>query len=152
MGYAKLILQMAWLYAQIVFVYFTLIHFLKFPFRRRKHGEAVFLRYYRPDRLLPLSRVDKDWILKFSRCLNCGYCDTACPALMEVPREKFPGPSYLATTLSRSSPDFWAVDLDFSLCEKCHQCEKACPNGVPVKEALEFIEAKTSLPMNEGGI
>jgi heterodisulfide reductase subunit C len=91
---------------------------------------------------LPLSSADKDQMESFSRCFNCGFCDTVCPALLEQPREKFPGPSYLVTTLARSLPDFWAVRLDLSLCDGCKLCQKACPNQVPIKQALEFIHAK----------
>lgn len=137
---------MAWFQAQLVFFYFTLLHFLKRPFRRIRGGDKEFLSYYGPEALWPLSSADKDWMRRFSLCLNCSYCDSACPALRTHSREQFPGPSYLVTTLSRSPPEFWAVKLDFSLCEACSQCEKACPNRVPVREALEFIEAKVTSP------
>lgn len=116
-------------------------HLIRKPFQRP--GYAAFMENYRADRLMPLSSVDKDWLLRFSRCFNCGLCDSACPALEGGPHPRFPGPSYLVTTLSRATPDFWAADLDFSLCESCRRCEEVCPNQVPVKEALEFIEAKT---------
>jgi succinate dehydrogenase/fumarate reductase-like Fe-S protein len=128
------------IWAKINLAFTFLKHLIRRPFH--KTGYRQFMENYRADRLLPLSTVDKDWLLRFSRCFNCGLCDSACPALLTVPREEFPGPSYLVTTLARSTPDFWAARLDFSLCEGCRRCEEICPNQVPVKEALEFIEAK----------
>lgn len=136
---------MAWLYAQWVFFLHLILHFLKKPFQREHRGADAFLRRYRSEGLIPLSTVDKNWLNRFSQCFNCGYCDSACPPLYQWPREVFPGPSFLVTTYARATPDFSWVNLDFSFCEGCRHCEAACPNGVPVKEALEFIEAKSAL-------
>lgn len=111
-----------------------------------------FLENYRGDRLFPLTSSDKDWLLEFSKCFNCGLCDAACPALEQYPREKFPGPSYLVTTFTRTATDFWAVDLDFSMCQACSRCQQVCPNQVPVKEALEFIEAKAREFVTQNGV
>lgn len=140
---------MAWIYAQLVFFGYVFLHFVRRPFRRIKGGETSFLVQWEPEGLGPLSSADKDWLGRFSQCIHCGFCDSACPGLANFSRAEFPGPSYLVTTLSRSVPDFWAAGVSFSLCAQCDRCEKACPNGVPVKEALEFIEVKT--PRMPGG-
>ncbi|HCU25020.1 MAG TPA: hypothetical protein DF383_08385 [Deltaproteobacteria bacterium] len=129
------------LFAKLNLAWALFLHFLRKLWRRRA-GYRAFLENYREDRLVPLSRTDKDWLLRFSRCFNCGICDTVCPALEQLPQSLFPGPSYLVTTLTRATPDFWAAGIDFSLCEDCRLCEKVCPNQVPVKEALDFIQAK----------
>ncbi len=121
-----------------------IVHLIKKPFLRRRSGYRQFLENYRSDRLIPLTSTDRDWILKFSRCLNCGLCDAVCPALLTLPREKFPGPSYIVTPLARATPDFWAVDIELAMCQGCELCQQVCPNQVPVKEALEFIEVKTA--------
>ncbi len=141
---------MASLYAKFVIALYTLLHFIKRPFRWRYSGRERFLKNYRTEGLIPLSVLDRDWLDSFSQCLNCGLCDLVCPALRTVERRKFPGPSYLATTLTRSTPDFPFVDLNFSLCQDCEQCQSVCPNRVPIKEALEFIEAK--LQEGAGGV
>jgi len=133
---------MASLYAKLMILVFTIVHFIKRPFRKKRDGAEEFLEKYREDRLGPLSSVDKDGLFRFSQCLNCGLCDAVCPALTQFTRDQFPGPSYLVTTLTRATPDFWTVDLDFSLCQSCDKCMSVCPNQVPVKEALEFIETK----------
>src|SRR5436190_6849386 len=107
------------LVAKLNLAWNLLLYLLKRPFIWKRRGYPQFVKNYRPDRLIPLSQTDKDWMLRFSQCFNCGLCDTVCPALWKLPREKFPGPSLIVTTLARSTPDFWAVDLDFSLCEGC---------------------------------
>ncbi len=129
------------LLAKLNLAWNLVIYLLKWPFKRGG-GYRQFLEQYLPDRLLPLSSSDKTWLIRFSQCLNCGLCDAACPALRTSAREVFPGPSYLLTTFSRSIPDFPAVRLDSHICEGCDACQRICPNHVPVKEALEFIEAK----------
>jgi succinate dehydrogenase/fumarate reductase-like Fe-S protein len=134
---------MAWIYAQFVFFFYVLLHFIQRPFRRLAQGHLQFLLQYGAEGLESLSRPDKDLLARFSQCINCGFCDSACPGLGALPRSQFPGPSYLVTTLTRATPEFWAAGVDFSLCSQCDRCERACPNRVPVKQALEFIEVKT---------
>lgn len=134
---------MAFFAAKLNLAWNLLLYFLKWPFVRGRGGYRQFLANYAGENLLPMSTADKTWLLRFSGCFNCGYCDTACTALQKFPREVFPGPSALLTTFSRSMPDFSFVGLDFSICEGCIECQRVCPNQVPVKEALEFIEAYT---------
>jgi succinate dehydrogenase/fumarate reductase-like Fe-S protein len=134
---------MSWIYAQLVFFCYVLLHFVKRPFRRLAKGHLQFLQQYGAEGLEPLTSSDKKLLGRLSQCIHCGYCDSACPNLGSYPRSQFPGPSYLVTTLARATPDFWAAGVDFSLCAECDRCERACPNRVPVKEALEFIEVKT---------
>ncbi len=122
------------------------LHCLKWPLLQGKDGYQQFLDNYATEGLIALSRSDKDWLLKFSGCFNCGICDSVCTALLEKPREVFPGPSYLATTLTRSTTQFWAAGLDFSHCEGCELCQKVCPNHVPIQEAFRFIREKTLAP------
>lgn len=119
------------------------IHLIKWPFTPSGQGYRQFMQNYSPEGLLPLTREDKDRLASYSRCFNCGLCDAKCPALLRVPREKFPGPAYLVTTLTRTFPNFDASDLDFSLCESCSECERVCPNQVPIKDAFDFLKTKS---------
>jgi succinate dehydrogenase/fumarate reductase-like Fe-S protein len=135
-------LNTASIIAKLNLAWALVLHLLKKILFWRKGGYPQFIENYREDRLSPLSIEDKDWMQRFSRCFNCGLCDTVCPALEKLPRERFPGPSYIVTTLARATPDFWAADLDLSLCAGCELCEQVCPNQVPIKKAIEFIVAK----------
>ena len=70
--------------AKLILAFWTLVHFIKLPFRRKQHGVQGFLQYYGTEGLLPLTTEDKDLLLKFSGCIHCGYCDTACPELWQL--------------------------------------------------------------------
>jgi len=118
------------------------LHILQKPFTRHRRGLKPFLDHYQKDGILPLTLSDKHLLLRLSNCINCGYCDTACPALLKIPREKFPGPRFVASTFSRSFHDLPFSDLDLSLCAECSECEKVCPTSVPIKEGIEFIQQK----------
>lgn len=128
------------LIAKLNLAWNLVLHLCKRPFQSRGEGYRLFLENYAEEGLLPLSREDKDRLASYSRCVNCGLCDAVCPALIELPREKFPGPSYLVTTLTRSLPEMRVADLDFSRCESCRECERACPTRVPLQDAFQFIK------------
>ncbi len=132
------------IYATLLLTLNLIWLFLKKVVFWRRRGLSQFVNNYQQDRLIPMQSGDRDGLFRFAQCINCGICDTACPDLGKIPREKFPGPSFLVTTLTRATPDFWAIDLDLSACGGCDLCEKVCPNQVPVKAAVKFIEAKRS--------
>ncbi len=108
----------------------------------RKKGIEQFRNNYRLDSFLPLTLAETQNLFSFSACLNCRLCDSACPALFKISRDRFPGPSFLLTTSSRSFRDLWASSLDLSLCSDCEECVKVCPNKIDVKEAVRFIHKK----------
>jgi succinate dehydrogenase/fumarate reductase-like Fe-S protein len=123
------------------------LHLLQQPFTRHTRGLKPFLDHYKADGILPLTIADKNLLVRLSHCIHCGYCDTACPALLKTSREKFPGPSFVAHTFSRSFHDLWASDLDLSICAECSECEKVCPTSVPIKEGIEWIQQKIAEQM-----
>lgn len=121
-----------------------LLHLLgKFCFWK-KTGLAQFEKNYRADSLLPLSLQDQKTFFSFSACINCRLCDTVCPALFKLARERFPGPSFVLTTYSRSFRDLWATSLDLSLCQDCEECIQVCPNQIDVKGAIGFVQKKVA--------
>jgi len=118
-----------------------LIYLVKRPFRGHQEYRK-FVTQYAPDRLLPLTSSDKNWLGRFSECINCGLCDAACKHFGPASRDRIPGPSYWVTSFARALPDFPAIPIDDEFCESCGDCERICPNHVPIREAIEFIEAK----------
>lgn len=122
--------------------YHFLLHFLKKPFVYHRSGLKLFMENYKGDGLVPLEKSDEAAIRRHSQCIDCGLCSMVCPALLHLPREKFPGPHFVVTTYSRSFSDLKAAHLDLSLCASCAECEKICPNAVPIKEAILFIQTK----------
>lgn len=119
-----------------------IVHCLKKIFIWKRSGLKDFENNYRADGLLPLQLKDQEKLFSFSACLNCRLCDATCPALFKMSRERFPGPSYLLTTYSRSFSDLWATRLDLTLCQDCNECVKMCPNQIDVKGAVKFIQTK----------
>ena len=122
-------------------VYFIL-HLLKMPFAKKQGGMKDFLSHYKKDGIVPLTTPDKKLLHRLSGCINCGFCDMVCPALLRLPRERFPGPSFVATTFSRSFSHLKFAQLDLTICSECGECERACPNAVPIKEGVLFIKEK----------
>lgn len=120
------------------------LHFIRKLKFWGKPGLDQFNDNYRQDGLLPLSAQDQKTLFSFSACINCHLCDSACPALFKMPRERFPGPSYVLTTYSRSFRDIWASSLDLSLCQDCSACVQVCPNDIDVKGAIGFIQRKVA--------
>lgn len=120
------------------------LHFFQKLFFWRKSGLEQFKENYRSDSLLPITLGDQKTFFSFSACLNCRLCDSVCPALFKLPRERFLGPSFVLTTYSRSFHDLWASSLDLSLCQDCEACVSQCPNGIDVKHAISFIQRKVA--------
>lgn len=129
--------------AKLILGFWTVVHFIKLPFRRKRHGIREFLQYYGTEGLQPLSSLDKDLLLQFSECIQCGYCDTACPELWQsadlVARARFPGPSRVLISWSRLPAEVLHLDWDFAFCTSCAKCAQACPNHVPVQRAWQWL-------------
>jgi succinate dehydrogenase/fumarate reductase-like Fe-S protein len=135
------------IFALLNLAFYFILHFLKKPFVWGRRGLPAFLENYKKDGIVPLTLEDKQLLRRFSECINCGFCDTACPALQKLPRERFLGPSFIATTFTRSFPDFHATGLDLTLCAECNECEKVCPNAVPIKDGIVFVQEKIAEQM-----
>ncbi len=144
------------IFAILNLAYHFILHFLKKPFLFRHEGLKTFFNHYQKDGgMLPLTSQNTQLLRRLSACIGCGFCDTACPALLKTPREKFPGPSFIANSYTRSFNDLWAAKLDtstslstsFSICSECGECEKVCPNGVPIQEGILFIQEKLNFPL-----
>lgn len=118
------------------------------PLRRLRNigrsGQSRFLAAYTPDRLLPLSREERESRDRFGACIHCGLCDTACDVLRRAKRSRVPSLSAVAVGYSRSMPEypFALVSIEeLSGCEDCDECEAACPMGVPLKEIIDDVRA-----------
>ena len=116
------------------------VHLVKKPFAADK-GMNRFLDQYGPEHLLPLSAEARRLLPGLESCINCGMCDTVCARFDAATRHLFNGPSELATSLTRSLPDYDAIGghLDaWEGCGTCRECEAICPMGVPLRELLGF--------------
>ncbi len=136
------------IFAWLNLAFYFVLHLLRKLCFWEKTGLTQFENNYRADLLLPLNAQDQSTYFSFSACLNCRLCDSVCPALFKLPRERFPGPSIVLTTYSRSFRDLWATSLDLTLCQDCEECIRACPNEIDVKGAIGFIQRKVAEQIN----
>jgi len=116
------------------------IHLVKKPFSE-DGGQTRFLAQYGPERLVPLSAAARRLLPGLEGCVNCGLCDTACGKLDAATRHLFNGPSELAASLTRSLPDYDAIEghlQAWETCGTCRDCEGICPMEVPLRELLGF--------------
>ena len=121
-------------------------HFWAHLFRRligkKSPGLKEFLSFYADDHIVALTCEDKAELYAFSRCLQCGLCDSVCFGGSTARRRTVLDPSFLAGTLTRSMVDFGAIDTDYAFCEGCRGCESICPTAVPIRKAIGFIARK----------
>ena len=105
----------------------------------KRRGLREFEAAYCADRILRYTPEEKRLLPAFSRCIQCGMCDSLCPA-GNAPFSSL-GPSSLPF-LSRSIPNFAGLKLNLERCGTCRQCESICPTQVPLTQLLEFIRTK----------
>jgi len=108
----------------------------------RSPGLTRFLDIYRDARLLPFAPADSELVSSLEACLGCGNCLPACPVVAALADHSYPGPRSVATSLSRSLPEFWASADIAGLCTTCMACEEVCPGDVPVYRAILMMRAK----------
>ncbi len=108
----------------------------------RPDGVRRFLEVYRDERLQPYSPADSAVMAALERCLGCGNCLAVCPVVGALAAHDYPGPRTVATSLSRSLPEFWASADVAGLCTTCLACEEACPGDVPVWRAVLTMRVK----------
>jgi succinate dehydrogenase/fumarate reductase-like Fe-S protein len=105
-------------------------------------GLKEFLSFYQGDRIVGFSKEEKKLLIDFSQCVNCSLCDASCPAMLELPRHQFPGPSMLVKSYSRSAIDYPYVPLIQDYCGSCQSCESVCPERIPIKQVFHLIKKK----------
>jgi len=82
-----------------------------------------------------------------NRCVKCGACLDACPALREAGPLSFPGPRRLAIEAPRQCAPVAREELD--MCTSCSACSAACPARMELTEAV--LRARRSVPsVSEG--
>lgn len=104
------------------------LRLLKRLFLIRSPGLEGFIEFYRPDRIAPLTTVEKQLLTEAGWCVSCGLCDSHCPGTSLLPH------------FSRSIPDFAGVALPAA--RACAGCEAICPEGVPLTRIGQFMKNK----------
>jgi Fe-S oxidoreductase len=107
-------------------------------------GLAGFRQRYGPDHIVEYSPQESQLLHKFEDCINCGLCLAECVVLRNLITDlmQYAGPRSIGTSLSRSTPEFWAASDAIYLCTMCGACEAVCPAQVPIPEIVAMIRAK----------
>ncbi len=116
-------------------------HFLRHVLRKvtltyDRGGSTRFLENYRDDGLAPVRREDRQAVARWQSCIGCGLCDAVCH-----PEQ----PASLVVLLAAGARDLSTLDasaLDASrwACGSCDGCSSICPVGVPIAEAVSFLQ------------
>jgi len=111
---------------------------------RESPGLAGFRERYGPDNIVAFTPEESRLFHQFEGCLNCGLCLAECVVLRNLVSElmQYAGPCSIGTSLSRSTPDFWAASDTIYLCTMCGACEAVCPAQVPIPEIVAMIRGK----------
>jgi succinate dehydrogenase/fumarate reductase-like Fe-S protein len=137
-------------YAYLLLALQAVVHYLRLLVRAvlrggLPRGIALYNRNYLPDGLVPLAAGEVERLPAYERCAVCGLCDAACPLVPDAAAQVFPGPSFLASCLSRSLPQFHAAAdylAYFDRCGECRACEEVCPEDLPLREIAAFVRRK----------
>ena len=107
-------------------------------------GLADFRRRYGPDHIVEYTPQESQLLHKFEDCINCGLCLAECVVLRNLITDlmQYAGPRSIGTSLSRSTPEFWAASDAIYLCTMCGACEAVCPAQVPIPDIVAMIRAK----------
>ena len=129
---------MKWFYAKANLACALLIHLL---FKRwfKKRGIEQFLKDYVTEGIFPLKVEERKNFSSFGRCIQCGFCITACKIQDPIFFQKFISPSQIAFSYSRSLPEMRGNGDFLAHCRECRACEEVCPTGVPLTQMMEFV-------------
>jgi succinate dehydrogenase/fumarate reductase-like Fe-S protein len=81
---------------------------------------------------LPLTEVERDAMPAFMRCIHCGLCALACPALAEAPMSAWNEAWSFVAGESRAIDRAALAAAGLSPCARCDECTAICPVGVPI--------------------
>jgi succinate dehydrogenase/fumarate reductase-like Fe-S protein len=106
----------------------------RMPLRLLRGGRDFerFVAAVTPEGYLPLTSIERDALPDFMRCIQCGLCALACPALAEAPASAWDEAWTFVAGPSRSIDRAALVAADAAPCTRCDACDAICPTGVPI--------------------
>lgn len=109
------------------------------PFRRGRDLRR-FSAQVEPEGYLPIATDDRARFPDFMRCIHCGLCSLACPALREAA-----GSAWLETWTfvagpSRSLDRARLAAAATEPCARCAVCTAVCPTGVPIDRLAAMLD------------
>lgn len=109
------------------------------PLRRGGDGAATLLRQVAPEGYLPLLAEERAAFPSFTRCVSCGLCSLACPALREAPVSAWDETWSFVAGPSRLLDRARLAAASLEPCARCDACAAACPTGVPIPRLAALV-------------
>ncbi|NJD10063.1 MAG: hypothetical protein FIB01_06300 [Gemmatimonadetes bacterium] len=130
---------LAWLNLAYHFWKHVLTRWWLRPFRRGRDLRR-FRAQVEPEGYLPLPFADRAQFPDFMRCIHCGLCALACPALRAAPVTAWVEAWTFVAGPSRSLDRVALVARAAAPCARCAVCPAICPTGVPIDRLAVMIE------------
>jgi succinate dehydrogenase/fumarate reductase-like Fe-S protein len=108
------------------------------PFRRGR-DLARFRAQVEPEGYLPLAPADRESFPDFMRCIHCGLCSLACPALHAAPASAWAETWAFVAGPSRSLDRATLAAPAAEPCARCSDCTAVCPTGVPIDRLAAMV-------------
>ncbi|MFA6447866.1 MAG: (Fe-S)-binding protein [bacterium] len=120
------------------------IHVFRRIFKRPAPGSEMrkFNEYYAEDLLVPLKPADRDELIGYERCINCGMCVSVCPVYPPSDAGSYRAPDSIAVSLSRSYPEFGSTRDSIYNCAQCGACARACSRGIDIPALVMLVRRK----------
>jgi ferredoxin len=111
----------------------------RMPVRAFSKDMQTFVGQVVPEGYIPLDSSDRMIFPEMMRCIHCGLCSLACPALAAAPASAWNEAWTFAGGLSRSLDHADLVVADLSPCTRCAACDASCPTGVPIARLATLV-------------
>lgn len=108
------------------------------PFRRGRDLER-FTAAVRPEGYLPVLPAERDAFPAMMRCIHCGLCAIACPAIREAPHSAWDETWTFVAGPSRSIDRAVLAAASTEPCTRCDVCTAVCPTGVPITQLAAMV-------------
>jgi succinate dehydrogenase/fumarate reductase-like Fe-S protein len=105
----------------------------------RRSDYARFRDAVAPEGYVPLTATERAAFPAFMRCVHCGLCTLACPALRSAPTTAWLDTWTFVAGPSRSIDRASTVLANLTPCSDCSACTAACPTGVPIPQLAALV-------------
>ncbi len=108
-------------------------------------GARALLAGVAPEGYLPLTRDERADLPGFTRCISCGLCALACPAIREAPAAAWAEAWTFVVGPSRMLERARLAAASLEPCARCAACAAVCPTAVPIPRLAAMVARLASV-------